>query len=735
MQPDAPPSTGEFTSPAPGALVVLTGEQGGARRPLAAPLTLLGRAAGCEVRLTADGVRDLHAAVVHGPDGFSLRDLAGEGVTINGEAVAARRLKDGDEVAVGPCRFRVEVAPAAAAPERDALRAQAAAVAAQQAALAEEEARLAQRRTALERQEEQLAAHLEERRRRLVASQEQNRQEREALQAERAAAAQELAETRRRLGEALADAAAADKQARAERVRLVELRRRMRCRWRRHWRAHENELHRRAGEVVSGQNRLQKEANALRREREALAEARKHFNGEVELGKRALRAQWEELSLAQQQWEACLNREQDERNRRARSLEARSAAVAKAESSWAARERQARRAHDALLREIDGLEARARNQRRRLEDEYQAAPPAGREGFAADVPPVVAPPGLLPAPVPEPDGATAAQADALQRVADLLADQRLHLLEQWRGLLELQEAWRQEHEAALAHLEAAGRRLAERERGVAALERAAQSTAAESRQRQQSLAQLRLSLEGWQARLTAREAAWEGERDALLAEVRAREEAAESFSRRVQDLSRRRTVLRRKEAEELAAARARCEDLRRQYASLWQECQQRRNALAQEQRDLAARTLALERLRLEQLGRVPDAAKAERRLDRLRRRSYARLTASGRKLDAERSSLGAEGARLEAYFAELQRLGADLAAGREELTRERTTWEDGRAAAEEADRRRGLELRRMQAHREQDAQELTRLREEVERVARLLIDDYEEAAPPATQAA
>ena len=53
-------------------------------------------------------------------------------------------------------------------PETEALRIQAAAVAAQQASLMEEEIRLQHRRVALEQQEQQLATHLEEKRRRLI---------------------------------------------------------------------------------------------------------------------------------------------------------------------------------------------------------------------------------------------------------------------------------------------------------------------------------------------------------------------------------------------------------------------------------------------------------------------------------------------------------------------------------------------------------------------------------------
>ena len=132
-------------------LVVVNGRLSGARRPLTGPLTLFGQAPGCEVRLTVEGVQPLHAALVHGPDGFLLRDLAGDGgVLIDDRPASLAALRHGDEFTVGPFRFRLEApipsAEQAVEVERDALRIQGAAVVAQQTALNEEESRLHQQR-------------------------------------------------------------------------------------------------------------------------------------------------------------------------------------------------------------------------------------------------------------------------------------------------------------------------------------------------------------------------------------------------------------------------------------------------------------------------------------------------------------------------------------------------------------------------------------------------------------
>ncbi len=132
-------------APESAALVVQNGRLSGTRRALALPLTLIGKAPGCDVRLNIDGVNPLHCAILQVPGGLLLRDLGSEqGTYVNQEKVATWPLTTGDVIGVGPFLFRVEL-PASEpgvgieadsnglAAERDALRLQAAAVAAQQA--------------------------------------------------------------------------------------------------------------------------------------------------------------------------------------------------------------------------------------------------------------------------------------------------------------------------------------------------------------------------------------------------------------------------------------------------------------------------------------------------------------------------------------------------------------------------------------------------------------------------
>src|SRR5215472_2015374 len=133
-----PPPGGDSPAPCPGELVVQNGRHAGTRRPLSAPLTLLGQAAGCDIRLNAEAVHSLHCALFQSPAGLVLRDLGSPaGTLVNDQRVGSYLLREGDILTVGPFQFRVHC-PESQAPvdqvvrpgDWDALRVQAAAVAA-----------------------------------------------------------------------------------------------------------------------------------------------------------------------------------------------------------------------------------------------------------------------------------------------------------------------------------------------------------------------------------------------------------------------------------------------------------------------------------------------------------------------------------------------------------------------------------------------------------------------------
>jgi pSer/pThr/pTyr-binding forkhead associated (FHA) protein len=730
------PIPSDDSSPATlGELVVQNGRLRGTRRALASALTLFGRDPSCEIHLNVDGVNPLHCAIVHGPAGFLLRDLGSADATLlNGEAVQESPLQDGDIISVGPFQFALHLPESEDAPsantlraERDALRIQAAAVAAQQAGLDEEEAQLEQRRKALERQKEQLAVHLDERRQQLLELREQARQDRAALKAETEAARKQNEDVRAALSKEREAVQKELQQAGRERRRLIELRKRLKKRWRKHWQVHEAALQDREQELHTERAKIEREAEALQREGVQLMQAQLRFNGEVELGRRRLQEEWQQLGLAQQQWEDCLNQEQAERAMRLRQLDRRAAGLTAAEEMLAARRRVAEQLHLNLRKEAEGLETRICNQRLKLlQHEKQLSEVASKptvEETAAQPAPVLVPPRRDPD-VPR----------VLGRLAGDLADQRRHLLEQWQCLLEMHEMWQPERSAIVAQFEMAARELVLIEQRLASREQALDAGESDLRRRQQALLEVRCALEAWQARLTARETFIDNERMMLLADVRAREEMAEAQVQRLEEIRRQRLRRRSQEIEELRVARAQHEQMRRDYALLWQECHDRRAELIGEHRELAAKALALEQFRQELLGRAADSPGADKRLERLRRRNRARIQSEERDLKRERAALMTETKRLDRRAARLIQREEALVNQHEDWMTQVADWEDRQAAAADLEQHRQQELRHWQLLHEQDERQLLELREEVERIARLLLEEGE-PMPPVTQAA
>jgi len=597
-------------------------------------------------------------------------------------------------------------------------------VAAQQADLAEQEVQLQQHRKALERQKEQLAAHLDERRRQLLQLRDQVRQDRAALKAEMEEARRQNEELRTALNRERQAVQKELQQAGQERRRLIELRKRLKKRWRKHWQTHETALERREQELKSQRAHWERETEKLQRERVQLMQDQLRFNGEVELERRRLQDEWQQLGLAQQQWEACLNQEQAERERRLRELEHRKAEVIAAEQNLAEQRRAAEELQFQLRKETEGLEARICNQRLKLL-EYEKQWSAVASGVAS-VPRDEAPGTLMQPGSPRPRDPDVPR--VLARLAGDLADQRHHLLEQWQCLVELQETWEPERSAILAQFETAARELVLVEQRLSEREQALAAREADLRQRQQALFDIRCSLEAWQARLTARETFLDNERIMLLADVRAREEMAEAQAQRLEEIRQRRARRRSQEIEELRVARAQHEQMRRDYALLWQECQERRAELIREHRELAAKALALEQFRQELLSRVADTPRADKRLERLRRRNLARIQAEERDLQRERAALLGETKRLDLREARLIEQEEKLLAQHEDWMKQVADWEERQAAAMALEQHRQQELQHWQRLHERDERELTELREEVERIARLLLEENEAAA-------
>src|SRR5262249_24960789 len=158
-----------------------------------------------------------------------------------------------------------------------------------------------------------------------------------------------------------------------------------------------------------------------------------------------------------------------------------------------------------LSQETSGLEARISAQRRQLTQLERQAAAHKQSALLAPLSPDELP--IPPSPSPENEARWPAQ---MQQVAGWLADQRMHLLENWEKFLLAQEAWEEERSAALVEIEQAGKELEQRDRALVREERALHACQAELFQRQQSLEAQRLRPEGLPTRLAMPDAARRG---------------------------------------------------------------------------------------------------------------------------------------------------------------------------------------------------------------------------------
>jgi pSer/pThr/pTyr-binding forkhead associated (FHA) protein len=99
-------------------LVVLAGAKQGTRIPLKKSKFIIGRAKECTLRAGSEAISRRHCAILRRESGWSVRDLKSRnGTYLNDERIEQEtQLKVGDELRVGPLRFRVESAEAASSP-------------------------------------------------------------------------------------------------------------------------------------------------------------------------------------------------------------------------------------------------------------------------------------------------------------------------------------------------------------------------------------------------------------------------------------------------------------------------------------------------------------------------------------------------------------------------------------------------------------------------------------------
>ncbi len=214
------------------ALVVTYGNTTRKQRPLERDVTVLGRAAGCDVALVSPEVAPVHCIIARVSGGWRLRDCTGRsGTRLNGQPVSEVDLSDGDVLQVGSFSFHLHLPASRATPVRGATPPPAAGPGVRRLEqsrrnLAQHALRLRRRlhlaEGALRAQEEmdQQADRLRALQREIDARRRQQEQAEAGFRAVQEAAEQELAGRRRQVEEA-------EVRLRAERLQLEERARRL----------------------------------------------------------------------------------------------------------------------------------------------------------------------------------------------------------------------------------------------------------------------------------------------------------------------------------------------------------------------------------------------------------------------------------------------------------------------------------------------------------------------------
>jgi chromosome segregation ATPase len=629
--------------------------------------------------------------------------------------------------------------------EMDALRVQAAAVAAQQSALSEEEARLVQRQGALEQQEEQLASHLEEKRRKIQALNQKAQAERNALLSDRVAYEKYIDKVTGDLSQAQLELVENQQRLQAERKRLTKLVKRLKARFKEQWKKERDNLTLREETVANETCNQAKEREALERRENALAEQHMDFNADYEVGRRQLRDGWARLRRAQRKWRLRRGAERAALALRAREVENAELALAQQQRQRDHEQAVWEKRRDHLEKELEGLDHRVKNQRLKIveqqEELQRLATPRRDSADAAsrDTTPAPAheqqPAPAFPTLAKSPGDVSAGRLRELDRLAAELAEQRLLLTEQWERLARTQQRWQDEQVRTAAELETLIQQIQQQDQAVLDREQAHAGAEAALKQKHQELTQLHQQLVGWRARLRSREQAWEGERNRFLADLRHREELADTNINGLVEVRQRWAQRRRQELARLRGERANCERLRKELAVLREECLQYRSVLEEDKKTLTEKNLALEQFRNEMFARSGDSANAERRIERLRRRWLSQHAAAVRTLAQDRDTLQTELTALDARYKELEKQASEVLTAEANLAEKVTAFEHKQALANAKNARMQTELQNAEAQRSLADHELAKVRDEVERIARALLNEPDAPPPQAVDKA
>jgi len=609
-----------------GELIVLNGKQAGDRFALHLPVTVIGSSDRCDIRLSGPDVAEVHCLITFTAAGPSLRSLAPQATWLNGLATAAGMLNNGDELQVGPCRFRLdslveepillsladseqetgESSPqhdhqAAAEPEYFTL-----------VPVSDEEWCLQRRKQELHEQERQLAAYLDQRHRQIVELHRQVIDAREQLRQERTEQEQALKQAWTRLRQQCAEIQPLHAAAEKARNTARQLYRRLQQRAQR---LHQNQ-----------QTLLQAERARLEIERQQLQQESARQQAELAATRRRLAEAAERLAEGQrrlladrQQSEALAAQIQQRAHQHIALAQQQQRLFETSRDRLEARVQQ-------LLQEITRLETRAtqtraalqslEEQRSRLLNSLAQAsnPETTRVGNALGSLPEIIP--LEPSSHRDPEEflqqLQLRERELLRKERQLgefqrelqnqfldLADERAVFAEQVAMLTVAREQWQAAESQIVAELEEAARAVHAWEQALKLREHAAETRDRQQQEQAEELSRFRAKLEAWQSTLTVAEETAAVERDRRAAVLNVRERHLQQWEESLQKLCRDWAEAMQRDHDDLAEQRRAWAETRRTYEARFADWDRlARNRLAEATR-LASIAVAVEEARAE----------------------------------------------------------------------------------------------------------------------------------------
>jgi hypothetical protein len=584
--------------------------------------------------------------------------------------------------------------------EKDALRVQAAAVLAQQAALLEDEIRIRRREKSVEEQETQLAAHLDERHRKLTDLRDQLGRARNDFEADREAESRDIAERTRQASIEHAAALDALKWAATQRRRLWRLRVRLKKRLHRHWQACQSEKARHARSLERERQQLEHDRNCVRSERETVAQMRRRLTSEIELSRRQTEDAWKSYRAELSRESAVRNAERQEVEATRRDALERQEQLAAATDHWELR-------RERLQTEVLGLETRIQNARLRLL-EVDRDSSAGKLEEPA-VPTADRPCATLPA-------AEDNRFVPLCQMTGDIVDQRAHLVEQWQQLLQARMVFEEERQQALSDLETMAAALeAQRLETRAIAERLSGDAEAGRQCRRQIIAE--------QAEWKSRQTAFQLEAETARTEWQCRVDQVAHQLRQLEECLQSSTLRQQRRWECVRRSLHGATRLRRSYVRLRRQWVARLQGVIRQERQVAERALAVEQFWQECTSQASDAVAADKRLEGIRQQWVRSLEDASCKLSAERrefeclvSAVNERAAVIDRQVSEMVALDGEIGL-REQALQQGVL--DFRAGQSKRDR----DYLTVKAHRDALAEENARLRQELENIAAQLLDD------------